>query len=166
MLIRRFRLSDLPRVLRIERMSFGPDAYSASTFLAHVFRDRRGLFLAEDERGEVLGYAMARLGLGWIGVRRGGITSIAVHPAQRRKGIGRALMERALAHLREHHVEEADLEVNVANGAAQSLYESFGFRRSRLLPDYYGARRDGIRMVLDLRAPLVNERGPETRADV
>jgi len=152
MLIRRFKLADLPRVMQIERASFGPDSYSASTFLAHVFRDRKGLFVAEGSEGQIVGYALVRVGLGWIGAKRGGITSIAVSPAHRRQGIGRALFRQALDHLREHRVEEADLEVNVANRAAQSLYESVGFHRSRLLPNYYGPSRDGLRMVLDLRA--------------
>jgi len=148
--IRRFRVSDLPRVLQIERASFGPDSYSASTFMAHVFRDRKGLFVATEEDG-IVGYALVRVGLGWIGMKRGGITSIAVAPAYRRKGIGRALILHSLEYLREHGVDEADLEVNVTNLAAQSLYESLGFRRSRILPDYYGENRDGMKMVLDMR---------------
>ena len=155
--VRKFRLGDLPRVLQVERASFGPDAYSASTFMAHVFRDRRGLFVAEGESAHIVGYVLVRVGLGWIGAKRGGVTSIAVHPAHRRRGVGRALLAGALEYLREHKVEDADLEVNVTNRAAQSLYESFGFRRSRLLPDYYGENRDGIKMVLDMSEARVPE---------
>ena len=47
--------------------------------------------------------------------------------------------------------KEADLEVEVDNGAAQSLYEAVGFRRARVLRDYYGSDRDGLRMVVDVR---------------
>ncbi len=167
--IRRFRVSDLPRVLQIERASFGPDSYSASTFMAHVFRDRKGLFVAAEEDG-VVGYALVRVGLGWIGMKRGGVTSIAVAPAYRRKGIGRALILHAIEYLREHDVDEADLEVNVTNLAAQSLYESLGFRRSRILPDYYGENRDGMKMVLDMKdfTPGLGERhreGAEAQAE-
>jgi len=163
--IRRFSMGDLPRVFQIERASFGPDAYSPSTFLAHLVRDRKGLFVAEDGSGRVVGYALVRLGLGWIGARRGGITSIAVEPASRGRGIGRALLARALDHLREHRVQVADLEVSATNRAAQSLYESFGFRRDRLLPDYYGRSRDGLRMVLDLsqQATAVSRPGEPKR---
>jgi len=149
--VRRLRVGDLPRVLQIERVSFGPDAYSASTFMAHVFRDRKGLFVAQDESGRIIGYILIRVGLGWIGAKRGGITSVAVDPAYQRQGVGRALIAQAIQHLREHDVEEADLEVSVTNRSAQSLYESFGFRRSRVLPDYYGEDRDGIKMILDMR---------------
>jgi ribosomal-protein-alanine N-acetyltransferase len=152
MIIRAFRVSDLPHVLRIERASFGAEGYSAATFLAHAFRDRRGLFVAESEEHEVMGYVLVRLGLRWLGSRKGGITSIAVAPALRRRGIGRRLLQHAIAYLGEHHVDAADLEVNVSNLAAQSLYESLGFRRCRLLPHYYGPSRDGLQMVLDLAA--------------
>lgn len=151
MRIRKLKLADLPRVMRIERASFGPQDYSGTTFWAHLLRDRKHSFVAEDEEGVVVGYALVRMTLGWLVRRRGGITSIAVDPPQRRRGIGRRLMSEALEHLAEHGVEEADLEVAVANGAAQSLYDALGFRRSRLLPHYYGPDRDGLRMVLDLR---------------
>ena len=71
-------------------------------------------------------------------------------PDRRRQGIGRALVARALKYLIEHQVEEADLEVNVSNYPAQALYRSFGFRRAKLLRNYYGQNRDGIRMVVRL----------------
>lgn len=148
--IRKFHLADLPRVMQIERASFGSEGYSSATFLAHAFRDRKGFFIAEDEAHQVIGYTLVRLGLPWLGARKGGVTSIAVVPGQRRQGIGRALLEAALAYLREHQTEQADLEVNVNNRAAQSLYESFGFTRAKLLPNYYGHNRDGLQMVLDL----------------
>jgi len=150
MRIRRFHMADLPRVMQLERACFSSEGYSGATFLAHAFRDRKGFFVAEEEGGQLVGYVLVRLRLPWLGPRRGGVTSIAVAPAQRRQGLGRALLEAALAYLKEHHAEQADLEVNVANRAAQSLYESLGFKQAKLLAHYYGANRDGLRMVLDL----------------
>jgi len=161
MKVRKFKLADLPRVLQIERTSFGPEGSSATTFVAHLFRDRKHSFVAEDEQGIVVGYALVRMNLGWLGVRRGGITSIAVAPTHRRQGIGRALLAEALHWLREHGVQQADLEVSVANRAAQSLYQAFGFRRAQLLPHYYGSQGDGLRMVLDLRRDDCRGERPE-----
>jgi ribosomal-protein-alanine N-acetyltransferase len=151
MRIRSCALRDLPHILRIERTSFGKDAYSVTTFLAHVMRDRKGLLVVEDEEERIAGYVLSRVGLRWLGVRRGGITSIAVDPRHRRRGFGRALMAAALDYLRDSGVEEADLEVNVCNRAAQSLYQAFGFVQSRLLPHYYGLDENGLKMVLDMR---------------
>jgi ribosomal-protein-alanine N-acetyltransferase len=150
MSVRTCKLADLPRVIQIERTCFGPDSYSVTTFLAHVFRDRKGLLVIENDEGRVVGYVLARVGLRWLGIHRGGITSIAVDPAHRRSGAGTALLAAALDYLRSNGVEEADLEVNVSNRAAHSLYQSFGFVQSRLLPDYYGPGADGLKMTLDM----------------
>ncbi len=106
MKIRKFGLADLPQVMRVERASFGAASYSSTTFLAHVFRDRKHSFVAEDERGAVVGYALVRMNLGWLGARRGGITSLAVDPPRRRRGTGRALMVQALEYLAEQGVGE------------------------------------------------------------
>jgi ribosomal protein S18 acetylase RimI-like enzyme len=159
--VRKFALSDLSYIVRIERASFGAEAYGLTTFLAHIFRDRKGLFVAEDSDGRIVGYVLARVGLRWLGARRGGITSIAVDPAHRRRGFGRALMATAVEYLRRSGVGEVDLEVNVANRAAHSLYQAFGFVQSRLLPHYYGPSVDGVRMVLDVRRARAMEPSPQ-----
>jgi ribosomal-protein-alanine N-acetyltransferase len=163
MKVRRARLGDLPHVVRIERASFGPEAYGLTTFLAHVFRDRKGLVVAEGDDGNIVGYALARVGIRWLGARRGGLTSIAVAPQHRRRGAGRSLMAAALEHLKGQGVRQADLEVSVSNRAAQSLYESFGFVQSRLLPHYYGLNSDGLKMVLDLRGHALMDRAANAR---
>ena len=161
MKVRRFSLNDLADIVRIERASFGREAYSVTIFLAHVFRDRKGFFVAQDDDGHLIGYVLVRVGLRGLGVRRGGITSIAVAPSHRRQGYGRALMAVALEHLKRNGVENADLEVNVVNRAAQSLYQAFGFVQSRLLPDYYEPSADGLKMALDLRQAETADRSQQ-----
>jgi ribosomal protein S18 acetylase RimI-like enzyme len=163
MKVRRATFGDLPDVVRIERASFAGKGCSVTTFLAHVLRDRKGLLVGEDDTGRVIGYALARVGLRWLGVRRGGVTSIAVDPQHRRRGIGRALMAAALEHLRSQGVAEADLEVSVANRAAQSLYEAFGFVQCQLLPHYYGPNADGIKMALNMRDATISGRAAGAR---
>ncbi len=163
MKVRRAHLGDLPHVVTIERACFGREAYGLTTFLAHVFRDRKGLVVAEDDDGSIMGYALARVGIRWLGARRGGLTSIAVAPQHRRRGLGRSLMAAALEYLRARGVRHADLEVNVGNRAAQSLYESFGFVQSRILPHYYGPNSDGLKMVLDLSDHAVMGRAANAR---
>jgi ribosomal protein S18 acetylase RimI-like enzyme len=98
--VHKFRLSELPQVLRIERASFKSEGYSAMTFLAYAFRDRKRFFVAKDEQQQVVGYVLVRLRIHWLGERKGGITSIAVAPVHRRQGIGRELLQFALTHLR------------------------------------------------------------------
>lgn len=149
--IRRAKWADLHRVLEIERSVFGRESYSSTTFLAHALRDWKGFFVAETEEGEITGYVLVRLAFGLLTGRRGGITSIAVAVPHQRGGIGRRLLLHSLEYLRGRRAEEVDLEVGIANGPAQALYESVGFARDRALPHYYGQDKHGVRMVRELR---------------
>jgi len=157
--IRRFKLRDLAQVMHIERAAFAADGYHGGTFLAHAFRDRRGFFVAEEDQ-VIVGYVLARTGLHWLGARRGGLTSLAVAPPHRRRGVGRLLILTALDYLRARRAKVADLEVSVANRAAQSLYEALGFRCCRRLQHYYGPNRDGLQMVLNLASSSENMNPP------
>lgn len=89
-------------------------------------------FVAVDERGGVTGYVVAH-----FGADEGEILNLAVAPAERRRGTGRALVERVMVALREAGVRSVFLEVREANTAARRLYESVGFKPVGLRPNYY-----------------------------
>ncbi|NJN79932.1 MAG: GNAT family N-acetyltransferase [Anaerolineales bacterium] len=55
------------------------------------------------------------------------IANVAVHPNYRRKGIARALTERALEHIREKQVDDVWLHVRDDNPEAIHLYSQLGF---------------------------------------
>lgn len=55
------------------------------------------------------------------------IANVAVHPDHRRKGIARALTERAIQHVHERKIENIWLHVRSDNSAAIQLYTSLGF---------------------------------------
>jgi [ribosomal protein S18]-alanine N-acetyltransferase len=61
--------------------------------------------------------------------------NVAVDPARRREGIGRALIEGLIA--RAGTEASYTLEVRVSNAAAIALYESYDFRRAGTRPRYY-----------------------------
>lgn len=73
------------------------------------------------------------------------IANVAVHPNQRRRGIGRALTLAAMAQARRKHAEEIWLHVRDDNPGAAVLYESLGFRQR--------ARRTSWRLSLDRALP-------------
>ncbi len=56
------------------------------------------------------------------------IGNVVVHPEYRGQGIGRALMERAIATARAEHARWIGLEVRIDNTAATQLYQHLGFR--------------------------------------
>jgi ribosomal-protein-alanine N-acetyltransferase len=114
---------------------------------ADSFGDSWGA-LADHERLWVEpGAAFAR----WSVVAAAGeaeLLRVAVLPAARRQGLGRALLQAAEADLRRAGIQRLHLEVRSSNTAARALYEAEGWRRSGRRPRYY---RDGEDAVLYLK---------------
>ena len=90
-------------------------------------RDRAGIYVAEHE-GRVVGFVFARLvkdaadELPFVH-----ISSIAVEPAWRRRGIASRLMEQVEALARLAGVDTVELEVSLVNLEAMRLYERRGY---------------------------------------
>jgi ribosomal-protein-alanine N-acetyltransferase len=83
------------------------------------------------------------------------ILTIAVEPARRREGIGRALCEKLVALLRARGATRMVLEVGVQNKGARRLYDGLGFSTVGKRPAYYGKvgtkhREDALIMALQL----------------
>ena len=60
------------------------------------------------------------------------IDVLYVNPGYRRRGLGRELIERALAYAREHRAISIQLHVSVGNEPALALYRGTGFATTRL----------------------------------
>lgn len=63
------------------------------------------------------------------------IDGVRVDPKHQRRGIGTALMRKAIDLARQESVDSVELAVNEDNLAAIKLYEKVGFRKT--LKDYY-----------------------------
>lgn len=92
--------------------------------------------------------------LGYAGVyctaEEGEITNVAVEPAARRQGVGRALLTELLASLAARGIARAVLEVRVSNAAAIGLYERMGFQiAGRRRGFYEKPAEDAYVMVLE-----------------
>lgn len=84
------------------------------------------------------------------------IVGVAVDPAHRRSGIGRALLRAVIDSARERGLAMVTLHVSTANEGALALYEREGFTAHRLLRRFYSPARfgnggDAYEMVLRLR---------------
>lgn len=66
------------------------------------------------------------------------VVTLDVHPAFRRRGLGRRLIESVLLRSARAGAKRAALEVDVRNSGAIAFYRVLGFRESGRLPDYYG----------------------------
>lgn len=121
---------DLPRIAELERRCFG-DPWSRESFRQLLggptvfFRCVR-----EDVGAPALGYVVA-----WFVADEGEIANLAVDPAGRRRGVGSALLDAALAEAGRRGAMAVYLEVRESNASARRLYASRGFvevgRRTR-----------------------------------
>ena len=144
--IDRFRLRDLGPIRRLEKASFGAHAFDVTMFLYFAF-SRSHRFLVAREQGEMVGYIVVQQSR--LGSRmQGHIVSIAVREDRRRCRLGTLLMAGVLEPMRAAGVEEMVLEVGEKNLGAIHLYQNFGFRPDRTLPNFYGTGEHALRMVL------------------
>ena len=96
------------------------------------------------------------------------ITTFAVDPRWRRRGIGERLLLALLDLAMERRAREATLEVRLSNLAARRLYEKYGFRPVGLRPRYYSDdSEDALIMTTErLDGPPMRERIARLRAEL
>ena len=153
------QLRDVAEVMEIERLSF-PTPWSARAYryelqennLSHYLVARPRRVLAKKRPGfwdglrRSLGVTMPPevniFGYGgfWLMAGEAHISTIAVRPEWRRRGIGELLLVAMLEQAVELGADLATLEVRVSNVAAQSLYQKYGFAKVGLRPHYYSDR--------------------------
>jgi ribosomal-protein-alanine N-acetyltransferase len=157
--IRPMEPGDVAAVAAIERLSF-PTPWPASSFLyelSHTTRSSYHVLLRREMGGA------ARSGRGWhrwlrgvmdrpaesrvigyVGFRfqrtNAHISTIAVHPDCRGKGLGELLLLTALEKALELGCGVVSLEVRASNRVARNLYRKYGFRFTHVHRGYY---RDG-----------------------
>lgn len=125
------RPSDLAAVLRIERASF-PSAWTPESYLREL-RNLTAYYLVARREGELLGYA----GM-WVTAAEAHVSTLAVRPDLRRRGLGERMMRRLMEIARAREATYMTLEVRQQNDIALALYRKLGFKIGGLLPQYYG----------------------------
>ena len=100
----------------------------------------KGLFLVAEQDGEAVGYVGCQTVLD-----EGYITNVAVSPACRRQGIGRALIAQS-------GLSFVTLEARASNAPAIALYEGAGFRQVGVRRNFYTApAEDAVLMTYYLK---------------
>jgi ribosomal-protein-alanine N-acetyltransferase len=139
--LRKFNTNDLERITYINRTCL-PENYS-DYFFVDLHRRFPETFIVAEENGEVVGYIMCRIETSLSSsifrglIKKGHIVSVAVLPEYRRKGIGEALVNKAMESMRLYKAKQCFLEVRVTNTAAVDLYKKLGFEVSRTVRGYY-----------------------------
>ncbi len=147
--IRRMTADDLAGVMDIERVAFS-NPWSLEMVKKELTQDWSTILLAEeptpDHGWRVLGFSIF-----WLVADEIHVLNVATAESQRRRGIGRAVMEATLAYGRAHRCRIASLEVRRGNTAAIGLYKALGFRAVGMRPNYYtDDREDAVVMATDL----------------
>jgi len=123
--------ADLDEVIVIERHSF-PSAWSRDSYERELRNHNSYYFVARRE-GRLVGY----IGM-WVVVDEAHITTLAVHPGCRRRGLGSHLLRLLMEHARQRGAARVTLEVREQNLAAISMYRALGFQQTGVLRGYYG----------------------------
>jgi len=135
--IRRGRAADWPAVLAVDASAFAPfwrldasglseaiDATPVTRFRV-ASRGRGSVFPAQ---GAARAHGLFAYAVTGLSANQGYLQRLAVHPAHRRSGLGRALGLDGLRWLRRKGVSEAVVNTQLGNDAALALYLSLGFR--------------------------------------
>lgn len=130
------RRRHLRHVLRIDHAVY-PRPWSVGLYLGELSTTEGRSYLVARQGTAVVGYA----GLMTI-VDDAHVTTVAVAPAQQRRGIGTRLLLVLLRDAIALGAERVTLEVRASNRGAQALYSRFGFAPAGVRKAYYVDNRE------------------------
>ena len=128
-------LIQLPLALAEDMAGLHAQAFEGAwdaTSLVSLMEGPGVLALGVEDEGALVGFILLRAVAG-----EAEVLTLAIAPAVRRQGLGRALMDAALGLAEALGAETAFLEVAADNPAAIALYEALAFARVGLRPAYY-----------------------------
>ena len=110
----------------------------ARDFLSQrLSRNESTLFLAQDERGEALGFAQLYPSFSSVRAQRIFILNdLFVTPSARGRGVGRSLLQAAAVFGKSQNAVRLSLSTAIDNKTAQQLYEANGWKRDEVFCHY------------------------------
>jgi len=131
--IRELTEDDAFAIMQIEPSIYGAHHWSKQTFVNELTNEKSFYYGAFDATtNNLLGYTGY-----WLITGEAHITTLAVHPDHRRKGIGERLLINTVISARDLGAEWLTLEVRESNEAARGLYSKYGFSALGLRKRYY-----------------------------
>lgn len=145
MIIRKMNFGDVSAIAELEKICFS-DPWSENSIASEV-ENPLAYWLVAEVDGVVAGYVGSQTVLD-----AADMMNLAVSPDYRRQGVGQALVNALVEHLRQNKVIALLLEVRVSNAPAITLYERMGFEQVGRRPKYYHNPREDA---LILRKELI-----------
>ena len=167
--IRLMEPGDIPTVSAIEGQSF-PTPWPPSSYIYELSHNTRSFFYVllrpeegprpEPEAGwrrwlqDAVGLRRNSRVIGYTGFRlrpaEVHLSTIAVHPAWRGKGLGELLLITTIERALDLGAQTISLEVRASNRVAQNLYRKFGFRFTGVHQTYYQDGEDAWLMEVNV----------------
>jgi ribosomal-protein-alanine N-acetyltransferase len=138
--LRKFEPSDLPEIVKLAKLSFPKNRILAKSF-ERYYQSYPDGFIVSEELGELTGYI-----IGQVQNEIGQITSLAVRPAFREKGVGTELVEFLTQHFKKNSSRELFLHVRAENNIAISFFQNLDFRILNTIKKYYRKRDSAFLM--------------------
>lgn len=136
---------DILSVVEIDRKSYS-QPWGVNEFFREINYNRFGRYFVAEIDKKIVGY----IGSWFLGDLIH-ITTVAVDPEYRRKGIGEMLMNFIIDMGKGEKVKKVVLEVRVSNLVAQKLYEKLGFKIEKIKKEYYpDNKEDAYYMVKEI----------------
>ena len=136
--------SDLDAIVAIETAWPTSAGWTRGQFETEL-RNPRARFVVAEEDERVAAFAVF-----WAVPPEAQFLDLAVSPDRARRGLGRFLLDAALAHARRLNLKKDTLEVRADNAPALALYTAAGFRVVGSRPKFYNGRVDAVLMDRDL----------------
>ena len=130
-------------------------AWGAARIRWHV-RDTESVVLTAWLAHAIAGFAIMRYGQDVAH-----LNLLAVDPAHRRRGVGRALLGWLEESARTAGTFVIGLELRAGNELARTFYRTLGYRELGQIPGYYQGIESAIRMARDVRALSENVPGTQ-----
>lgn len=140
---RRARADDVKPIVALETRAFASDRLTARSLRDFLKSPSATVLVAEDEAGNLLGYALVRFRRATSVAR---LYSIAVAEGVRGQGIGERLLKAAEDEARRRGGLFMRLEVRAGNTSAIALYQRLGYREFGRHLDYYEDHAEAIRL--------------------
>lgn len=124
MKIRNYKPFDKNSIISLWKKVFNPQKThnNPETTIDMKAKQNDGLFFVAEENNQLVGTIIA----GFDG-HRGWLYSLAVHPKNRRKGIGTQLMTKAIVELEKLGCLKVNLQINLENKEVVEFYKKNGF---------------------------------------
>ena len=154
------RDDEIDCVVDIDRDSFSRGTDAAAVDIREETARAWSLVWVAREAGVPIAYLVA-----WHVADELHLLMIATHPGARRRGVGRALVDKLVDFCFDKNVMHIFLEVRRSNVAAIALYRAFGFHLMSMRKAYYADGEDALEMALHLD-PLARTILPGADEDV